>query len=381
MITILSGYQFQVSVYLNWLINDLSWQNYDNEKINIVSATIKSRWRANISNEIFNHKFRLTIGKPINDLYKIKRYRFLKDFDDFLLRMPPKKELKNSRLIYGLAHYSLNSFQFAKDNKLNSTLILDRACSHINTQIKTLDEEYKKFNLRFTKSKFSTKIHLDEYNIADKIVVPSNKTLDTFVKEGIPKEKLIKISLTSNFIKNTNPIKRKIVHDQEDKIIVGFLGGSFIRKGLIYLLKAWDQIDTTQSVLVLKINKNNVIWNHEVKNILRKNKNIIFLNEYIDDITEFYKSIDIFCLPSIEEGFGMSVIEAYYYNSKIICSDAVGAAELIQNDINVELFKNRNIDDLSNKLDLFIKKGKKNNFLNLNYKIKDSSNDYIRLYK
>ena len=27
MITIISGYQFNVSVYLNWLINDLSWLN------------------------------------------------------------------------------------------------------------------------------------------------------------------------------------------------------------------------------------------------------------------------------------------------------------------------------------------------------------------
>lgn len=381
MITILSGYQFQVSVYINWMLNNKSWQKYENEKINIISGTIKSRWRADIKNKLINHKFRLTVGKPLNDLIKLKRFKFLKDLDDSILRLPSKKNLLNSRIVYGLANYSKNSFQYLKENKKDNKLVLDRACSHINLQLKLLDEEYKKFDLRFEKKEFNKQLLIDEYNLADQIVVPSTKTLNSFIDEGFPKEKLIKISLTSNFKKNYDPIKKKLTKDQNDKFVVGFLGGSFIRKGLIYLLNAWDKLNTSQSILILKIEKNNVLWNDEAAKIIKRNDNIYFLNEYLNDITEFYKSIDLFCLPSIEEGFGMSVIEAYYYNCKIICSDAVGASDLIMKKNGVELFSNKNIHDLASKLEIFIKQGKKKGFINKNYNIKNSSEDYLNIYK
>ena len=151
MITFLPGYQFQASLYLNWLNENKKWQKYQNEKINIISGTPYSKWR-HISRNDINLKFRPTPGKILNRLINLKRYDFLKKIDDYILRIPHHQYLDLSRIVYGNAGYSKSSFKYLRDKNSESTLYLDRACSHILTQEKIMKEEYQKFDVKYEKS-------------------------------------------------------------------------------------------------------------------------------------------------------------------------------------------------------------------------------------
>lgn len=379
MITFLPGYQFQASLYLNWLNENKTWQRYENEKINIISGTPTSKWRYIFNNDI-NFKFRPTPGKILNRLVKLKRYNFLKKIDDFILRIPHHQYLDLSRIVYGNAGYSKSSFKYLRNKNSKATLYLDRACSHILSQEKIMKEEYQKFDLKYEKSNFEKKIHLDEYNYADKIIVPSLKTYESFVSHNISKEKLIIQPLFANLHIDQGLIKYDIIKNHEDKVVVGFLGGSFIRKGLLYLLRAWNNLNSKDAILLIKSSKQNLVITNEIKKILNQNNNVIFIENFINEISDFYKTLDIFCMPSIEEGFGMALLEAYLYNCKIISSDAVGASEIISNRANVHLFENRNTEQLSEILKILIDKGKKDKSVNNSLNLQSSREQYIKLF-
>ena len=378
MITFLPGYQFQASLYLKWLTYDQSWRER-NEKICIISGSPKRSWRVDLNENLFDFNFRLTPGKILNRLIKLKRQEFIKNIDDNILRLTNKNILEKSRIIYGNAGYCLNSFRYLINKNKKTKLYLDRACSHIISQEKILDSEYKYFGLDFKKSDHIKNIHTQEYELANKIIVPSNKTYDSFIEHGIPKEKLFKQTLFFNFNETNNKISSKYTHNE--KVIVGFLGGSFVRKGLIYLLKAWNEIDNKNAILLIKSNKKSILWTDEIKKLVKKFDNIIFIEEYVKDISSFYNSIDVFCMPSIEEGFGMALIEAFYYNCSIIASDSIGSAELINNEKDVSIFKNRDFKDLAFYLDQKIKYGKKVKTIRSDFNLKINNKSYINLFK
>ena len=53
---------------------------------------------------------------------------------------------------------------------------------------------------------------------------------------------------------------------------------------------------------------------------------------YVDDINEFYTACDAFILPSVDEGFGLSLIEAMANGVPSIATRNCGASELLTAD-------------------------------------------------
>ncbi len=49
---------------------------------------------------------------------------------------------------------------------------------------------------------------------------------------------------------------------------------------------------------------------------------VMFVGELIgEDVTKFYKAIDVFAMPSIYEGFGRTLVEAFATGAPVVCSD------------------------------------------------------------
>ncbi|GAH30070.1 unnamed protein product, partial [marine sediment metagenome] len=89
----------------------------------------------------------------------------------------------------------------------------------------------------------------------------------------------------------------------------------------------------------------------ELVNILKINSKITFIDMVpYHSMPEFYSSCDIFCLPSIHEGFPLSIAEALSIGLVIVASTVEGTPEAIRENVNGFLFKPKNFKELSFKL-------------------------------
>ena len=85
-------------------------------------------------------------------------------------------------------------------------------------------------------------------------------------------------------------------------------------------------------------------------------KNVSFVG-YISNNTKkcFYKSIDIFVLPSRYESFGIVLLEAMSFKKPVIASDIGGIPSIIKHKENGLLFESENTKDLADNLTLLMK--------------------------
>lgn len=68
----------------------------------------------------------------------------------------------------------------------------------------------------------------------------------------------------------------------------------------------------------------------------------------------FFKSIDIFCLPSLEEAFGIALLEAMAYSKPIVASHSFGPAEILSHETDALLAAPGSPQDLADKLASYI---------------------------
>lgn len=200
--------------------------------------------------------------------------------------------------------------------------IVDRACPHILEQENLLKHEAAATAYHFAPLPKGTKTRfVAEYDAADLIVVPSNYSARSFPKQGISANRVFRAPLDVNF----RAVSQQIQPAKDGAFRVGIVGGSFLRKGLIYLLRAIDQIGDPSIQLKIRASAHNVLQHPEAFDICSRN-NVTFIG-YLDDISDFYQSIDCFVLSSVDEGFGMVVYEALMNGTPIIASDHVGATD------------------------------------------------------
>jgi glycosyltransferase involved in cell wall biosynthesis len=152
-----------------------------------------------------------------------------------------------------------------------------------------------------------------------------------------------------------------------EKVI--FVGRFSKQKGVKYLLKAVpsvvNEINNVHFFLLgsgesdnleeqLKdLAKNLGITRHIsfLKTLHRKNpSNFISLDEHFSKMAQFYSSADVFCLPSIHEGFPLTIVEALSTGLIIVASRVEGIPEIIINEKNGYLCEPKNVMELSNQL-------------------------------
>jgi glycosyltransferase involved in cell wall biosynthesis len=106
---------------------------------------------------------------------------------------------------------------------------------------------------------------------------------------------------------------------------VGVLGGSPVRKGYLYLLKAWRKLALPNAKLLLR--SGNLLKYPVLRDLIGAIPNVEFV-DYVPNISEFYRRCDVFVLPSVDDGFGMALIEAMLNGCACITTSNTGASEL-----------------------------------------------------
>ena len=177
--------------------------------------------------------------------------------------------------------------------------------------------------------------HNDKIKLIDKadyIFSITQYQKDIFVKNGFDENKIFVIP----------NIVDKIIEFQEFKNFSNPpVFGTMCRfdpvKGLPILIEACKILKEKNINFKLKIagSPQQQYFNeyNKILNLIEKYnlKNNIELMGWVDNIENFYKSIDIFILSSLHESFGMVLLEAMIHSKPIISSLAEGPSEIFKN--------------------------------------------------
>lgn len=185
----------------------------------------------------------------------------------------------------------------------------------------------------------------------DKLVVLNKEKLKFFKKKGFPKKK---IELIPNGIKEIKNLKNKIF--SKNKLIIGMSSRINNRKNHELI------IDTFNSK---KLRNKNIFCylagdgemakdlKNKVKN-LSLNKKIFFLgNLKNNDLTKFYKKIDLYIQASKGEVLSISMLEAFNYQIPVIGSNVEGINNLLIPKRKIGILFNNNKKSLLNKIIFF----------------------------
>jgi len=249
--------------------------------------------------------------------------------------LPKQIELNFSRILRNL-HYYLISYLINEDDIVISwgytnryfiekvknrsrLLIIERGSSHPDFQKKILSDEYAKLKLQTTEFQYSSQIQNYEYELSNYIVVPSNFVRDTFIENGVAASKIF----VNPYGVNLADFKR--VEIKKDKFRIIFVGLASIQKGFHYLIEAMELL------------KNNNIELWHVGNISNEIKNFDYIKPNIrylgskpqNELFKYYNNCDIFVLPSIQDGFGMVILQAMACGLPVICSTNTGIDNIL----------------------------------------------------
>ncbi|WP_445779257.1 glycosyltransferase family 4 protein [Shewanella sp.] len=236
--------------------------------------------------------------------------------------------MRRCDILHAWSSYCLKCI--AKAHNEGSFVLVDKACPHPVLQNKLLKQEGKILGVPFVENyQFFLKRILFEFNLADMILVPSDFTFNSFLENNTPRSKLKKIFLDANF----TPKKKHVKNCYSEMFVVGVIGGSVARKGYIYLVRAWSELRLPNAKLLLKVSETELSKYSILYKEIKADPSIEIVG-YLDDIESFYERCNLFCLPSIDEGFGMVVLESIACSTPVITTRNVGASELVIDGIN-----------------------------------------------
>ena len=218
--------------------------------------------------------------------------------------------------------------------------VLDRACPHVDAQQALMQTECERLGVRYqAEPPWFRARQLAEYEEADIILVPSTYSRATFptalqsktlVAPLFGRVPMPQVAISANAISVTS---KDTSNGLTAPFTFGTVGGQPLRKGFLYLLQAWKQLQLPNARLLMRtdapLDRSPVL-----RALLRQLPNVEIVR-YVDDMSDFYRCCDAFVFPTIDDGFGMALLEAMAHGLPAITTTHCGAAELFTPDKDV----------------------------------------------
>ncbi len=195
------------------------------------------------------------------------------------------------------------------------------------------------------------------YKKLKKIICVSKSLKDRFLKLGIKPNKLTVIpnGVNTTFFVHNNSLKflDNYIEGKKDYKKVIFVGRLDKQKGVEYLIRAIPLVLSNYKKVHFFILGNGIL-EKKLKGLaasLNLQSHITFLNMVPwKKMPRIYSSADIFCLPSIHEGFPLTIAEALSMGLVIVASDTEGIPDAIKENKNGFLVELKNTNQLAEKL-------------------------------
>ncbi len=244
-------------------------------------------------------------------------------------------------VLHCLSGFGLRSHRVAKD-RYGALTVCDRGSAHIVYQDYLLAEEYEIQGLPYNPiDRRIIEKELHEYAECDLITVPSTFAYRSFVNEGVPKQKLTKVSYGVDL-----RLFRQI--PKEDEIFrVIYAGNLTFQKGIPYLLKAMAELNLPNFELLLLGSLHD-----EMKPFLVRYDGCFNYAGFIPrtELYRYYSQGSVFVLPSIQDGFGMVLAQAMACGLPVVATTNTGAQDLITDGVEGFIVPIRQPEALSEKV-------------------------------
>jgi alpha-maltose-1-phosphate synthase len=204
--------------------------------------------------------------------------------------------------------------------------IAEAVNSHVLSQEHILAEEHKRLGLKWRPfHRREVRRRVAELEEADYVLVPSKFVARSFITQGFPPERLLRVGYPmSTMPADGNGASEKCRDDGTFRVL--YVGSVSLRKGLRYLVEAFRQLKYPKKELwiVGPIAKPSGLEDNSLPEGVK-----FFGPLKSEALQDVYTRATVFCLPSIEDGFGLVLIEALHYGLPVIATENTGIEDLL----------------------------------------------------
>jgi glycosyltransferase involved in cell wall biosynthesis len=233
-----------------------------------------------------------------------------------------------------------------KAKRSGAKVICDMREEHPHFVEQILSEEATRLKIEFTfDGRGSSYIHrvIEELDLADYIFCPSSYARRTFVEQGISEDKLV---VCPYGVDSKAFIPRERSRASEQFSIL-FLGNISMRKGVHYLLEAYQKAGLKNARLLLAGPVDPAF-----RRVLRQYEGLFEEVGRIphSQVHEHYQKADVFVIPSLADTYGLVVLEAMSAGLPVIVSENTGTADIVKNGREGFVVPIRNTQEIAEKL-------------------------------
>ena len=243
--------------------------------------------------------------------------------------------------VWGYSLSSRDLFRWAKRRGIRC--VLDQTIGHPRTFNRVMAEEYQRHPELFFSSQppcddVAIAMADEEVALADLVVVGSMYCYQSMIENGCPAEKLkiVPYGFDETLFPDALPVRRTLDHRPKDFLFVGSLDP---RKGIAYLLKAFEGIDPNRATLTLVGG-----LGMPASTFKRYQPHVRHVPQLPrPEVVAHFCNADVFIFPSLFEGSALVLYEAIGAGLGIIQSAASGtgvsadsANGIVLNQVSVE---------------------------------------------
>jgi glycosyltransferase involved in cell wall biosynthesis len=226
-------------------------------------------------------------------------------------------------------------------------VVIERGSSHIEHQTAILTQAYQEFGINFTATHPEIiEREKQEYDLADAIAVPTQFAAQTFISRGLGNKLIV-----NPYGVDLKRFSTKVEYPTRKKKRIIFVGGVGIRKGVPWLLRAFKGLaDQAELHLIGNIEKGfeQVLAKESLEGV--KIRGAVASKNLPNEL----HAADIFCLPSLEEGFPLSMLEAMACGLPIVTTLEAGAKDIIRSKVEGLIVPARDVRSLNEALELLL---------------------------
>lgn len=220
-----------------------------------------------------------------------------------------------------MSGFGLATHQVARA-RFGAVTVCDRGSTHVVEQDRLLAEEYDLWGVPFGGVDAAViERELAEYDLCDRVVVPSRFVERSFLERGIPAGRVQRIPFGVD-VRMFYPEPR-----QDGPFRILFVGRIGLRKGIGYLLQAaaeWSRAGVAELWLAGGIEP-------EAEPLLRRYDGAFtYLGQVPRDrLRWYYSQASVLVLPSIEEGLALVLAQALACGLPVVATPNTGAEDLV----------------------------------------------------